>query len=88
MNGFGSMPAPPLKFQMQSTNAILFIGVILCSREYPPFSKCKVQIRYYLMGISYALENAHLSKCKVQIRHYLLRLFYALDNTPFPDTKN
>ena len=30
-------PLPLLIFQMQSTNAIFFIGIILCSREYPPF---------------------------------------------------
>jgi len=80
-------PLPLLNFQMQSTNAILFIGVILCSRECSLFSKCKVQIRYYLLGLSYALENAHLSKCKLQMRHYLLGLFYALANTPFSKCK-
>ena len=48
---------PP--FQMQSTNATLFAGIILWFREYPPFafSKCKVQMRHYLLGLFYALEN-------------------------------
>jgi len=52
-------------FQMQRTNATLFTRVNLCAREYP-LSKCKVQIRHYLLDLFFALENTPLSPIKMQ----------------------
>ena len=47
-----------LTFQRQSTNATIFPGFTLCFREYPlPVSKCKVQMRHYLLGFFHAFDN-------------------------------
>ena len=80
---------PPL-FEMQSTNTTFVTGVISSLREFPSlsFSKCKLQMRHYLLGLIHGFENTRFSKCKVQMWHYSLGLLYALDKTlSFPNRK-
>ena len=51
---------------MQCSNATLCTGNLLCFREYTNthLSKCKVQMRYYLLGLKYALENTPFPNAK------------------------
>jgi hypothetical protein len=50
----------PSPFQIQNTNATLLTGVILLriiTLPPPPFPKCKVQMRHYLLELIFALAN-------------------------------
>ena len=85
---FFALDNTPSSFQMKSTKATLFTRVNLCWREYP-LSKCRVQMRHYVLGLFYVLDNTPFphAKYKCDIMNWNYFMLYITPTSPFPNTK-